>query len=153
VPELRRSLDLYARARLTPADFDPVLHLDGELALSAVTPELYRDLLRLAPFGMGNPEPRFAARGVRLLAPPRWLKEKHAKLRVADPNHPGRSFPAMGWRMAERLQAAGLLAGDRVDIAFKLEHNSHPEFGGLELCLEDIAVPAPSQPEHSAMTS
>ena len=38
-------------------------------------------------------------------------------------------------------QQAGLwsrVAGDGVDIAFTLEQNDHPEFGGLELRLEDI---------------
>jgi single-stranded-DNA-specific exonuclease len=36
----------------------------------------------LEPYGMGNPEPVFAARGVQLAAPPRILKEKHVKLKV-----------------------------------------------------------------------
>ncbi len=149
---LRQALDSYARARLTPADFEPVLELDGELALSEITPELYRDLCRLEPFGLGNPEPRFAARGVRLVLPPRILKEKHAKLRLADPGAPrGRSFAAMGWRMAERLQQSGLLAGDIVDVAFTLDHNSHPDFGGLELRLEDVVAPAAAAAAESAV--
>ena len=40
--------------------------------------------------------------------------------------------------MAERLQAAPLLAGDAVDIAFAIEYNDHDEFGGLELELRDF---------------
>jgi hypothetical protein len=36
----------------------------------------------LEPFGVGNPEPVFAARAVRLTAPPRILKEKHVKLKL-----------------------------------------------------------------------
>lgn len=85
VPELRAQLDAYARARLTPADFEPVLDLDAELVLDQVTPELLRALEWLEPFGQGNPEPVFSARGVRLLAPPRILKEKHVKLKLSSP--------------------------------------------------------------------
>ena len=52
-------------------------------------------------------------------------------------------FDALGWRMAERLQAAPLLAGDVIDIAFTIGHNDHPDFGGLELSLRDFkAVPS-----------
>jgi single-stranded-DNA-specific exonuclease len=82
VPELRARLDEFARGKLTLADFDPVLDLDAELSLADVTPELFQALELLEPYGMGNPEPVFAARGVQLTAPPRILKEKHVKLKL-----------------------------------------------------------------------
>ena len=82
VGELRARLDAFARSRLTPADFDPVLDLDGELWLGEITPELFRTLHLLEPYGVGNQEPVFAARGVQLTAPPRILKDKHVKLKL-----------------------------------------------------------------------
>jgi len=82
VAELRTRLDAFARARLTPADFDPIVDLDGELDLTEVTPALFHALQMLEPYGMGNPEPVFAARAVQLAAPPRILKDKHVKLKV-----------------------------------------------------------------------
>ncbi len=144
VPELRSALDACARARLTPGDLEPVLRCDGELALDEVTPELYRSLAQLAPFGMDNPEPVFTARGVRVGLPPRILKEKHLKLRLVAER--GRSLDALAWRMAERLERAPLVPGDRLDIAFKVDHNDHPDFGGLQLELCDFvaATPAPA---------
>jgi single-stranded-DNA-specific exonuclease len=83
VEKLRAHLDQYARARLTPADFEPQLEFDRELPLGEVTPELHRALLLLEPFGMENREPIFAARAVRLMAPPQAVKEKHVRLRVS----------------------------------------------------------------------
>jgi single-stranded-DNA-specific exonuclease len=146
VPALRQALDTYARQRLTPADFEPILNFDGELALPQITPELYRALQQLEPFGMGNPEPVFIARRVRVATPPRVLKDKHVKLRVTQPNGSqyGRGLDALGWRMAERVQQASILAGDSVDLAFTIELNDHPDFGGLELRLEDIVRCQPS---------
>ena len=184
VPELRAHLDHYARLRLTPADFEPILDLDAELGLDQVTPELFQALERLEPFGQGNPEPIFAAHAVRLMAPPKILKDKHIKLRLVPPlatitndneeheelspeavlatprchpdgaairkRDPGDrqratgdwkrniSFDALGWHMAERFQAAKLLAGDSLDVAFTVGHNDHPEYGGLELSLRDF---------------
>ena len=82
IPELRVKLDAFARTRLTTADFDPILDLDAELDLTEITPELFQALQLLEPYGMGNPEPVFAARGVQLAAPPRILKDKHVKLKV-----------------------------------------------------------------------
>src|SRR5579862_4656608 len=82
ISELRTQLDAFARTRLTTADFDPILDLDAELDLSEITPELFQALQLLEPYGMGNPEPVFAARGVQLAAPPRILKDKHVKLKI-----------------------------------------------------------------------
>jgi len=187
LPELRTRLDDYARARLTLADFEPLLSFDDELSLDQVTPEFFKLLQRLEPFGVGNPQPVFAARGVRLMASPRNIKDKHVKLRLApalaslsrgpdgadlgilttprcDPDcaalrrsdvrqatdnrqetdsrwRRAITFDALGWHMAERCQQAGLLPGDALDIAFTIENNDHPEYGGLELSLRDFVRP------------
>jgi single-stranded-DNA-specific exonuclease len=201
VEKLREHLDGYARARLTPADFEPQLEFDRELPLGEVTPELHRALVLLEPFGMENREPIFAARAVRLMAPPQAVKDKHVRLRVAPAGnsaiataaqdftprcHPdaaaipkrdgvgtrlrpvpagpfdvaqGRqspattpaattpassswrdniAFKAMGWGLKESCDRLQLLAGDRLDIAYSLGMNDHPEFGGLELTLRDV---------------
>ena len=90
VPQLRAELDAFARARLTPEDFDPVLDVEAELNLDEITPGLFQALQLLEPHGAGNHEPAFAARGVRLIAPPKILKDKHIKLKLkagGDSNH------------------------------------------------------------------
>ena len=179
VEKLRQHLDSYARERLTAADFEPQLEFDRELPLGEVSHELHQALLLLEPFGMDNREPIFAARGVRLMAPPQTVKDKHVRLRVAgavrkrestvmelhpvltgpspattrpsssasflavDSESPASwrdniSFKAMGWGMKECCDRLQLLAGDRLDIAYSLGMNDHPEFGGLELTLKDI---------------
>ena len=48
------------------------------------------------------------------------------------------SFKAMGWGLKESCDRLQLLAGDRLDIAYSLGMNDHPEFGGLELTLRDV---------------
>lgn len=83
LPELGTRLDAYARAQLTTADFEPALDIDAALPLTHITPELFHLVQYLEPFGSRNPEPVFAARKVRVVAPPRILKEKHVKLRLS----------------------------------------------------------------------
>ncbi len=198
VAQLRAHLDEYARARLTRADFEPALNFDADLTLDQVTPELFNLLERLEPFGVGNPQPVFAARGVRLMASPRIIKDKHVKLRLAaaigslltganlsgpdlgilttprcDPDSAALrrsevraatdnrqetdgkwrkaiTFDALGWHLAERCQQAGLLPNDTLDIAFTIENNDHPEYGGLELALRDFIRPEKTTDESSA---
>ncbi len=168
VHELRTHLDLYARACLTVSDFEPTLNIDAELELGNVTPELFQALSLLQPFGSGNYEPMFTARNARLMAPPQIMKEKHIRLKLAwngdrlneqsTPHSTIRSenwrksvtYKALGWRMAERVQQAQLMAGDVIDIAFTLDHNDHPDFGGLELSLRDFTAQPKTVPETTA---
>jgi single-stranded-DNA-specific exonuclease len=147
VPLLKQRLNDYAQTRLTPDDLLPQISIEAEIPLSSVTPDLLRNLGRLEPFGHGNPEPVFCSHGVNLLLPPKILKDKHIKLRVnqrlAD-SKASFNYEAVGWRMAERLQAEALQPGDNLDVAFTVGINSHPDFGGLELTLEDYRKSVPA---------
>ena len=154
VTELRAQLDTYARDHLTLSDFEPALNIDAELPLDAITPELFDALQILQPFGAGNPEPVFWASAVRLAAQPKILKDKHVVLKLtpgSTSNDGGGgwrrslTYKAMGWRMAEQMSQAKLLAGDLIDIAFTLDRNDHPEFGGIELTLRDFKASAIAQ--------
>jgi single-stranded-DNA-specific exonuclease len=184
IVELRSQLDAHARTCLTPADFEPSLEYDAEVDLLDISPSLYQLLQQMEPFGQGNLEPVLVSRGVRVLAPPRIMKEKHVKLKLAAASvreaeilptreaavaaaadaatlpprcHPDAAaipqrstqpnagnwrrniaFNGMGWRLAEIVEQNRVIAGDTVDIAFTLDVNEHPEFGGLELSLRDL---------------
>lgn len=136
IPQLRATLDTYARGVLTPEDFIPVLDYDAGISLADLSTQLYDSVQKLQPFGMGNPEPIFAARATKATLPPKIIKDKHLKLRLAQ--NGGRSWQAMAWRMADRVAADPIVVGDSLDIAFTLEYNDHPDFGGLELRLCDF---------------
>ena len=140
IPELRATLDTYARGLLTPEDFIPTLDYDADVTFNDLSSQLYDSVQQLQPFGMGNPEPVFGARGVNVTLPPKIIKDKHLKLRLAQANGNGRgrSWQAMAWRMAERVATDPLVVGDSLDVAFTLEHNDHPDFGGLELRVCDF---------------
>ena len=147
LPQLRSRLEAYARQRLVPADFVPVMEYDGEISLDGVDRGFWESLAKLEPFGSGNPTPVFVARGAKLVQPPRIMKEKHLKLRVAPDivNGNGKSHrpqEVVGWRMAERAARESLLLGDVLDLAFTVDYNTHPDFGGVQLTLTDFVRPA-----------
>ena len=146
LPELKKRLNNFAQTKLREEDFIPTLDIDGELALNEVTPDLLGEIGQLEPFGHGNPEPVFSSRGVNLLFPPRIIKEKHIKLKINQKraDQAGFSYEAVGWRMAQRLQVETYLPGERLDVAYTIGMNPHPDFGGLELTLEDFKKSSPA---------
>ena len=139
VAELKHRLNVYVQSKVTEQDLIPELKISAEVPLRSVTPELMNSLLALEPYGQGNPEPVFCSSGVNVLIPPRIIKDKHIKLRINQSENGRNSFSyeAMGWRMAERVETEGISPGEKLDVAFKIGMNFHPEFGGLELTLED----------------
>lgn len=158
IPELRENLDSYARQHLTVADFEPVLNIDAELPLDCVTPELTQVLSKLEPFGAGNPHAVFWAKAARLAAPLKILKERHVRMKLVSGGGSSTqgwrrsvTHNAVAWRMAERVAEEKLLAGDLLDVAFTLDHNAHPEFGGIELSVKDFKIALQSQSAQSAM--
>jgi single-stranded-DNA-specific exonuclease len=134
VGELRERLCAYATEHLREDDLGVALECHAEMPLTQVTPEFYSWLRRLEPYGMGNEEPVFVARNVRVLAPPRVMKDKHVRLRVCQ----GSTFSAVGWSLAEHVAAMELAAESVVDLAYRVRENEHPEFGGLELEIAGI---------------
>jgi single-stranded-DNA-specific exonuclease len=147
VGELRRRMNDYARVQLAGEPMQPVLEYDAELSMDEVTPRLWEQLRALQPFGMGNPEPVFLARGATLMGEPKVMREKHLKLKLRRYGSSGagqtgnalsRGMDALGWRMAHRLEAEPLTGGDAVDVLFRIEQNTHKDFGGgLQLVLAD----------------
>jgi single-stranded-DNA-specific exonuclease len=122
-----------ARALLTDDQLRPRLYLDAEVALT----DLHFDFLKhheaLQPFGIGNSQPVFLARGVRA-AETRVLKEKHYKLTLLQ-NGGGRAAEAIYFGGVER----GLPA-QPWDIAFTLGRNEWN--GRVSVQLEIKAVRA-----------
>jgi len=133
IAELEARFESYARAKLSPEQLEPALRIDAEVSLAELDGSLYDNLQKLAPHGMGNPTPVFAARGLRLLSPPRVLKERHLKLRVAQDS---RSLDALAWGWGPRSEEWA--QGQTVDAAFTLEANDFQDLRTLQLEVRDM---------------
>ena len=137
VPELRQRLETYALANLAEDDLGSPLTIHASLLLDRITPALFTWLRRMEPCGMGNEEPIFAAQNVRVASSPRFIKDKHVRLQLAQGPR-AITFPAIGWHWAERIRAMNIQQESIIHLAYKLRENDHPEFGGLELEICDI---------------
>ena len=137
VPELRDRLQQHATIRLTPQILERKLDCSAELPLHQIDIEFYQALRLLEPYGMGNEEPVFIARNLILESAPQIMKDQHIRLHLRDDET---VMKALGWRWAERVRTLTLDQGSRIDLAYRLRMNEHPDFGGLELEIVDLRL-------------
>jgi single-stranded-DNA-specific exonuclease len=138
LPELKRRLAICAAERLAAREPERVLNIHAELPLHQVTSVLAGWLHKLEPLGHSNPEPIFVARNARVVSAPRTMKERHLRLEL-EQEHGTAPMRAVGWDMAARSRELALAQGSRIDVAYRVRENLHPDFGGLEIEIAGIS--------------
>ena len=134
IREFRQAINAHADERLEPDDLRPRLWLDAALAFGGITDRVVAELASMAPFGAGNPRPKFFTGPVQVVDGPRRLKERHLKMTFKQD---GRLLRAIHWNAAER-EAALTTQRSAVELAYTVEEN---EFRGekyVELRVEDF---------------
>ena len=134
LPAFREAFQAAARGAMGNALPRPEIRADLEIGLREAGPGLFRYLRYVGPFGQGNPDPVFVARGVALAAPPKVLKGGHVKLRLTQD---GAALPAIGFRLAERAPVDDLGNGP-VDVAFNLIESTFRGHTTIEAKVVDI---------------
>ncbi|MEI7025282.1 single-stranded-DNA-specific exonuclease RecJ [Paenibacillus sp. y28] len=90
LPQLQERLDLLAAEWMNEEDFMPVIQADAECLLSEVNVHSITQADGLAPYGMGNPSPRFVFTGLNISESRLLGKEKqHLKLVLAEEDQEG----------------------------------------------------------------
>jgi single-stranded-DNA-specific exonuclease len=126
------AFEALAREKLTPQALEPILKLDVELPVDGVGFDLVEQLQRLEPFGMGNPEPVFLARGVRVLDTRQVGGEgKHLKLVLEAA---GTGLDAIAFGHGHRA----VQPGQKLDLAYVPELNSYRGKNGLQLRIKGL---------------
>ena len=98
---------------------EPGLELSSWLEGTQLNEQLLAELEQLHPFGMGNPEPVFGVRGLRLRNRPEVFKEQHFRFTAEDAQ--GRRISGVAWKLADRLPPAGPL----LELAVQLNWNNY----------------------------
>ncbi|HEY7294028.1 MAG TPA: single-stranded-DNA-specific exonuclease RecJ [Dehalococcoidia bacterium] len=131
VPALREALVAQAREQLSEQDLTPTLEYDDELDLGEFGKRELRWFPFIEPFGLGNPEPLFLARGLNVQDRRAVGADRsHLQLRLRS--------GAAHWRgIAFGLAHVAPRAGSRVDALFSVRHG---RAGVPELHVKDFAV-------------
>jgi single-stranded-DNA-specific exonuclease len=134
IREFRHAVNAHAETILGPDDLRPSLWLDGPLAFSDINEQVMSEFARMAPFGPGNPRPKFHTGPVAIVDGPRLLKERHLKMTVKQN---GRILRAIQWNAAEHNDRLASLK-EGVEIAYTVEENEYQGTKYVELRLEDF---------------
>ncbi|MHC4858019.1 MAG: single-stranded-DNA-specific exonuclease RecJ [Planctomycetota bacterium] len=94
-----------------------------------------RELNGLEPFGAGNPKPLFAARGVKLIAPPRTVGSQNDHLQMSISDNSG-AVRCIGFGMGKLEKK--LLETDSFSVAFEPQYNTYNGRTNLQFMLSDI---------------
>ncbi|AOS45597.1 Single-stranded-DNA-specific exonuclease RecJ [Lacunisphaera limnophila] len=132
--EFRARFDEVIRTRSDQGAGEPGLELSGWLDATEVTDRLMGELEQLHPFGMGNPEPVFGVRGLRLRNRPDVFKEQHFRFSGEDAT--GRRISGVAWKLADRLPPVG----QPIEIAVQLNWNHYNGRRTLQMELLDWRV-------------
>jgi len=127
-----------ANQQLTGQDLAPTLRLDAEVTLDALTEPVIRELDRLAPFGTGNPKPRFASPMLRLDGEPRVVGRNGGHLQFGLTDGRARRR-AIAFNQPDQLQP--LLDHRECRVAFKPILNTFNGRTSVELQVIDFAFP------------
>jgi single-stranded-DNA-specific exonuclease len=116
----------------------PTLQLDATLDPAGATLELVETLSRLAPFGSGNSEPKFALIGARISGP-RIVGQGHVSCTVSGPN--GGRLKAIAFRSADNDLGHALLANDGtpLHLAGTLRIDNWQGRTSVQMFIEDAA--------------
>ena len=127
---LRRELEAIVRTTVGEAEMIPTVQADAEVSLHEVNFSMLEQISPLAPFGEGNPEPRFLARSLRVVSA-KVVGSRHLKLKVSQ----GDSIvEAIGFGMGDRFP----LLDETVDMIFVPEANQWHGCRRIQLRVIDV---------------
>lgn len=144
LPEVRSCLRDFAHQHLQPEQLQPLVTIDAQAEFHQLTWELYEQINRLHPCGIGNSEPVFWTENVQILEQRAIGKEgAHLKLTLAQSNDPEHKIKAIVWRWGIYHPLP-----NHIDIAYRLRENTWNQQTTLELELLGVK-PCPTVTQKS----
>lgn len=126
----RKDFANFVLGTTAPEQRQPKLRVDAEITFDQLSLEFLADYELLQPFGNGNPQPVFMARGVNLSRPPVHMKNQHLRLHL---------------RQGFAEQDAVFFGGGEVvlpdppwDVAFTIDRNTFRGRTTLQIIIQDI---------------
>ncbi len=127
--------DEYVRAHILPEQKQPTLNIEAEIALEDITPQFFKVLQCMEPFGPENPRPLFVTRN---MVNNRYSKRcgktgEHLKLDLTDG-----TAAISGIAFGRGDMALYIQNGNKVDVVYELEENVFNGVRSIEMRVKDI---------------
>jgi len=131
-PLFRARFEEMARARLRADDLIPVLEIDAQLDFTDLGFDVARQIEKLEPFGIGNPEPVFMTCGVDVVERKDFNGGARLKFKQGSRTMVGVAF--------RKETGSPLAPGSKIDLAYRLEKNEWNGTWALELNVVDARL-------------
>lgn len=133
--EFKTRFEAYVAAHIQPNQLQPVVEVEAEINLQDITPQFYKVIRCLEPFGPGNPRPVFVTRN---LINYRYTKRvgkqgEHLKLDVTD-----KVTYMDGIAFGKGDFAPWIQNGNAVDVCYELDENVYGGMRRLQMQVCDI---------------
>ncbi len=115
----------------------PELRIDAEITLQQITAKFYHVLKQFSPFGPKNQRPVFLTRSLKLMNPPKLLKDAHIKCSVHDEF--GNVFDAIGFNMPEWFDRLNTM-NSSFDMVYTIDENTWNGRKSLQLKIKDLWI-------------
>jgi len=133
IEDFKNKINRLAHERLRVEDLLPSLDIDMELSLSDLNETIITELEALEPIGIGNPQPLFYTRNLKLKDEPQLLGRDTLKFWVTDGYI---TYPAIGFGMSNFKYS--LINADCFDLVYSPQADSWEGKTSLILEVKDI---------------
>lgn len=133
--EFKQRMNEFASRTMKPEDTVPTLMIDGDLPLNTVTWDLFEQLNKFQPYGMGNQQPKFVSRQV-IVDDISTVGQEAAHLRLVLTADHTLFRKAIAFRFGHL--ATTLKKGDKVDVVYYVDVNEWNGNRELQLKVVDL---------------
>lgn len=139
--DVKKRLTKYANENLDEDSLIPSIRVDTELALEDINFDLFEDINKLEPFGLGNPEPVFVSRGLIIEEAKLVGKDgKHLSFVLKSPlsksSEFDKYFRGIAFNMGNLFSQ--ISRGSTVDVAFNIILDEWNGNRRLQLRIKDL---------------
>ena len=116
----------------------PQINIDAKIKLADITPEMYKDLNKFAPFGPNNNIPIFTTDKVTNFMESRQVGRngEHLKLVVVDDTHTCSDRSGIGFNMGHLYNK--VKSGEYFNICYTLQENNYMGRSYIQMILKDL---------------
>ncbi len=135
IDKFREAINSYIPENTEETMNIPTVLIDAVIKASYITNETVEDINRLQPFGVENPAPIFATKGIKIHKISTMSDNKHLRMTLLKE---GKYLDTVGFGMGEYFN--NFKEGDVVDVAYGLSINDYKGFHNVQLILKDIKL-------------
>jgi len=135
IKSFTQSFEDYARQNLTEESLESRLNIDAQCSIRDLNVHVAGELVRLEPFGEGNPAPVFATEGVHCISPPRRVGARGDHLQIAITDNTA-SVRCIGFGMGNLEKK--VLEAEAFNVAYEAQIDTYNGGNSVQFVLEDI---------------